>query len=244
MKLNLQCYVINLDRSPERLRNMEVRLANMPFRWQRISAVDGALLHELLINEVDELKYEQCHGKPIARAEIGCYLSHIRALQIFLQSSNEYALVLEDDAFPDDDFSHVLYQLLLINHQWDVVKLSGFHRAYPIKCIKLDEKYQLGVPLARHCNTAALLYNRVAAKAIVDRLLPMSLPFDHALEQPWLYGAKLRVVTPSPVAAGDGTESTITKTSTRPFVWYKRLSTYIFRIHNELRRFRWALSQK
>ncbi|MBS1175556.1 MAG: hypothetical protein H6R05_1687 [Burkholderiaceae bacterium] len=244
MKLNLQCYVINLDRSPDRLNNMEARLANMPFEWQRISAVDGSLLPELLSSEVDERNYERCHGKPIARAEVGCYLSHIRALKVFLQSANEYALILEDDAFPADDFPQVLYKLLSITPQWDVVKLSGFHRAYPIKCIELDGKYKLGVPLARHCNTAALLYNRVAAHAVLETLLPMSLPFDHALEQPWLYGGKMRIVTPSPVAAGDGTESTITTTANRSFVWYKRLSTYLFRIRNELKRFKWAWSQK
>lgn len=124
MKLNLQCYVINLDRSPKRLKQMKARLANMPFEWLRISVIDGNLLPQLLITEVDELQYERCHGKPpIARAEVGCYLSHIRALQVFLQSSN-------------------------------------------------------------------------------------------------------------------------TATANRPFVWYKILSTYVFRIRNELRRFKWAWGQK
>lgn len=74
-------------------------------------------------------------------------------------------------------------------------------------------------------------------------MMPMNLPFDHALEQPWLYDVKLRVVEPSPAQAGDGTESTIVGTKTQKFKWYRRFSTYGFRIKNELNRAFWSISQ-
>ena len=84
---------------------------------------------------------------------------------------------------------------------------------------------------------------RNAAQQFIECMLPMSLPFDHALEQPWLYDVKLRVVKPSPVQAGDGAESTIVGTKTQKFKWYRRLGTYGFRIKNELQRLVWSVWQ-
>ena len=143
-------------------------------------------------------------------------------------------MLFEDDASPEPDFMRVIEQLLEVPEQWDVVKLSGFHNPYVIHSNHLINGYVYGVPTTRHCNTAAVLYNRKAAQQFIECMLPMSLPFDHALEQPWLYDVKLRVVKPSPVQAGDGAESTIVGTKAQKFKWYQRLSTYVFRLKNEV----------
>jgi glycosyl transferase family 25 len=179
----------------------------------------------------------------LARAEIGCYLSHVQAMRQFLRTDKKYLLLFEDDASPEPDFMRVIEQLLEVPEQWDVVKLSGFHNPYVIHSNHLINGYVYGVPTTRHCNTAAVLYNRKAAQQFIECMLPMSLPFDHALEQPWLYDVKLRVVKPSPVQAGDGAESTIVGTKTQKFKWYRRLGTYGFRIKNELQRLVWSVWQ-
>lgn len=241
---DLLVLVINLDRSPERLIHMTERLNRLPFEWKRLPAIDGGVLSELRHEEVDENLYECQHGKPLARAEVGCYLSHVKAMRQFLSSGKQYLLLFEDDAYPEEAFVDVLVKLLNQPDTWDIVKLSGFHAPHIIKRRKLTHKYCVGVPMTRHLNVAAVLYNRQAAQQFVDSMLPMSLPFDHALEQPWLYGARLRVVCPNPVRAGDGTESTIVGTKTRKFKWYRRFSTYGFRIKNEVARVQWAISSK
>ena len=241
---DLLVLVINLDRSPERLKRMAERLNHLPFEWQRLPAIDGGALSELRHEEVDENLYERQHGKPLARAEVGCYLSHVTAMKQFLRSDKHYLLLFEDDAYPEEAFVAVLEELLNQSDTWDIVKLSGFHAPHIIKRRKLTHKYCVGVPMTRHLNVAAVLYNRQAAQQFIGSMLPMSLPFDHALEQPWLCDVKLRVVVPNPVQANDGTESTIVGTKTRKFKWYRRFSTYGFRIKNEIARVRWAVSSK
>jgi hypothetical protein len=74
-------------------------------------------------------------------------------------------------------------------------------------------------------------------------LEPMRLPYDHALERPWAFGQRLRIVTPSPVQAHDGSPSTISSGRTRKFGWAQRLPTHAFRLRNESRRLAWALGQ-
>lgn len=45
------------------------------------------------------------HKKALTPGELGCTLSHLKALKNFLASSDEYAIVFEDDAIQDCDFT-------------------------------------------------------------------------------------------------------------------------------------------
>lgn len=235
--------VINLDRSPERLVAMAHRLRTLGLPWQRVQAVDGPALPAWPPGSVDERGYARWHGKPVAAGEVGCHLSHLKALQTFVDSGASHLLLLEDDALPGPDCRAVVEALLRDASRWDVVKLSGFHRGSPAPVAELLPGHRLAVPFSRQGNTAALMFNRGAAQAALGALAPMRLPYDHALERPWTYGQRLRIVTPSPVHAQDGSPSTISGGRTRKFGWMRRLPTHAFRVRNEARRLAWALSQ-
>lgn len=235
----LHAFVINLDRSPERMEKMRERLAPLPLSWERVPAVEGKLLDLADHPEVCVSGYRQWHGKDLNPAEAGCYLSHIAVLRRFLEGPWQYALVLEDDADFPPDFMPLLQSLLAQEASWDVVKLSGFHRGTPIKLGPLHGKYSLAVPLSRLCNSNSLLIHRRAAERLLRGLLPMRLPYDHALERAWLWGLKLRMVTPLPCPADTGVGTTIgTSTTMRRFKLpaHRRLPAYMFRLRTELGR--------
>ena len=239
----LATFVINLERSPERLVAMGERLRTLGLPWRRIVAVDGAALPTWPPGSVDEAGYARWHGKPVAAPEVGCYLSHLKALRTFLDTGATHLLLLEDDALPGPSTREVLEALLRCHAAWDVVKLTGFHRGSPLSVASLVPGHRLAVPFSRQGNTAAVLYSRPAAESAVRALVPMRLPFDHALERPWVFGHRLRVVTPSPVHAKDGSPSTISGARTRKFGWAQRLPTHAFRLRNEAQRLAWALGQ-
>lgn len=44
-------------------------------------------------------------SQPLTPSELGCTLSHLKALELFLESENEYALIFEDDAILPDDLT-------------------------------------------------------------------------------------------------------------------------------------------
>ena len=71
----------------------------------------------------------------------------------------------------------------------------------------------------------------------------MRLPFDHALERAWLYGLKLRVVTPFPCPADTDLSSDIgyDDKDKLKFVFYMRFQCYFFRIRTELLRIIFAV---
>jgi glycosyl transferase family 25 len=246
MRPDFQTFLINLDRSQDRLRTMTHRLARAGLRWQRVPAVDGSALDLRRRADVDERGFRLRHGKRLNPAEVGCYLSHIQALKTFLDGPWSWALVLEDDADFPADFTSLVGHLIERSDQWDILKLSSFHGGAPVPVADLPQARRLAVPLARLMNANCILFNRHAAQVLVERLLPMTLPYDHALEQAFLFGLRLRTVTPIPCPAETGLPSTIgNRAQLRPFKlrWYKRLPAMLFRLSMEARRVVLGLAQ-
>jgi GR25 family glycosyltransferase involved in LPS biosynthesis len=107
---------INLDRSPDRRKNMESLLNNVNVPKNRISAIDG--------KKEDLSKYKTAY---MSNGEVACTLSHIKAINSLKDSSGEYFMICEDDITFDnlkyfneslDDIikSSPKFDILLINH--------------------------------------------------------------------------------------------------------------------------------
>ena len=100
--MNINFYVINLDRSTERLELISSQLSNQKINLKRIPAIDGIELN--IDKEADDAtcKYEM--GRSIQPGEVGCFLSHIKALEAFISSKSDFAVILEDDAIIQSEF--------------------------------------------------------------------------------------------------------------------------------------------
>jgi glycosyl transferase, family 25 len=232
-------YVINLDRSPERMASMSERLQALSLPWCRISAVEGKLLNLHQLQELSLPGFLARHGKHPKPAEVGCYLSHIRVLEAFLaQADAQYALILEDDVIFQPDLLAVLTSLLACKDQWDLVRLAGFHSGGPVGVRTLTPKRRLTVMFFRQTSSAAYLINRHAARQMLSTLLPMTVPYDHAFDRPWAMGIRARMVHPLPITLDTAQVSTIgyAPQNSGMLKWHRRLSTHRYRLGNELRR--------
>jgi GR25 family glycosyltransferase involved in LPS biosynthesis len=80
-----QVYLINMDSRPDRLANVMSRISGLETKIIRVSAVTGG--------EVKEL------GSPIfgPANNVANWYSHMKVLNLFLESGDEYCVVLEDD---------------------------------------------------------------------------------------------------------------------------------------------------
>ena len=86
--------VINLEGSDERLESVRHMLDREQVAWRRMPAVDGR--HGMPEGDYD---YDEAvaiirHDRPMNTGEIGCYLSHIKALRMFLAGEAACAVVL------------------------------------------------------------------------------------------------------------------------------------------------------
>src|SRR5690606_11915877 len=142
--LNYQTYLINLDRSTERLERMvKVFEESGIDNYERVSAVDARNLKEgdyILKNRYD---------RDLVPGEIGCFMSHIKVMQEFLKSNYEFALIIEDDAKLYDNFKITMEKALAAypdlpeKYKWDVLKLFNRKRRN-IKIQQLDETHFIG----------------------------------------------------------------------------------------------------
>lgn len=246
--MSYQVYLINLARSPKRLARMEAHLTDVGLSWQRVEAIDGQVLPNLYWQKVDQACYLRMHGKQVTPDEVGCYFSHLKAIEAFLTSDHEHALIFEDDVIIDPHFK-LLWEHLLQQHAlWDFLHLSGVHRAAPMSLHAIDGEYELAVYLARQTGAGAYAINRLAAKKLLAHLLPMKVPFDHAFNKPWELGLRQWGVHPLPV---DQKTLELTQSSTIDqalikagrLPWWRKLPTMRFRLQCEARRLIYGLLQ-
>lgn len=244
----LQTWVINLDRAPERLARVSAQLQHLRLPFTRLSAVDARSLTPEQRGALDEAAYRRKHGMAPLAGELGCYLSHVQAMQHFLASPAAFALVLEDDVLLHDSLPAVLHGLMQHADRWDVVKLSAVHSGTPQPVLEVAPGHQLAVMLSRCTGSSAYVMNRRAAQAYLQQpggLLPMSLPYDHVFDQGWRFGLKFRLVTPTPCGHDETIASTIVAPPgpSRKFHWTRRLPAHLYRLGNEWQRLVYGLTQ-
>ena len=217
-QLNLGVYLINLDRSAERLAHMTAQLNNIGLNFERIRAVDGADL-QLDGDGVDNLRidfdyWRKFHHRNMMASEIGCYMSHILALETFQASSHNFALVLEDDADIGDAFPGVLRDVIAHASEWDIVKFCASHPGIQISRTHLSNGSSLVSYITRTARATAYVVSHSAVGRLLDQLYPIRLPFDHVFDRNFEHGLKMRGVKPMPVTTGK-TQSVINESRKR-----------------------------
>jgi glycosyl transferase family 25 len=200
-----------------------------------VPAVNGNAL-ELPIAGYEEGQYRWYHGRSTNPREVGCYFSHIRACEAFLQSDHQHALICEDDIILQPHFEEVLDQALRHARSWNVLRLSGLSNGTPLKVAPLTAGHALYVSIGRLKGAGAYIVDRAAAKAFAAKLLPMWLPYDHAVDREWFYGLRAAVVLPFPVSQTEsGFRSSIQAGKTRQLGKLRRwATTYPYQVYNEI----------
>jgi len=116
-------FVINLDKSTDRMAKISKRLDELEVPFERISAVYGAELtqKELEINYDPKLNAKK-YRRELPCGEIGCYMSHIKAWKTIIERKLQCAIVLEDDITIEKEFKMFVERLASSTGDFDIVK--------------------------------------------------------------------------------------------------------------------------
>jgi len=120
----LKAYVINLDRSADRLAHMNAELGRVGVAFERVAAVDGAALDP---TELDAFRKARSSGNPNGwlPGEIGCFLSHLEAWRRIAGGENSWGAVFEDDVRVAADLKPLFASTDWIASDADVVRLEA-----------------------------------------------------------------------------------------------------------------------
>ena len=191
-------YVINLDRDVERMASIRANLEALGLPFERLSAVMGKDVPEWE-KLVDMSAYAWRNRLDTPRAgEVGCYLSHLKAMETFLRTDAPWCVILEDDVEVLPACAAVL-RSLAEKDDWDLVKLFNFHSGLPVKKRALGSAHHLVAHLTRTTSSAAYVVNRRAAETLMQSMRPITEQVDHALDRPWETGLRVRGIRPMPV---------------------------------------------
>jgi len=225
--VNAIIYIINLDTAIERRKSIEEELlkTNIPFKF--ISAVDK--------NSIDTIKHQVVnkYKKPLIPAEIGCFLSHYKVKSLFLKSTYDFAIILEDDILLSEDFDKLIkkavrqHSSLPKKHQWDVLKLKSHGRKRMIKINDIDENYSL-ISGAVAITTLAAIWTRKGAELFLENAVKneaciIEMPIDCALQEPWKYNLKIFNISP-PITSSKGFKSQIRPKKKVKSTFFDRIS--------------------
>ena len=232
-------YVINLDRDVERMASLAGSLRGLNLTYVRVSAVLGKEVPDWE-KLVDVELYGARNRLPMPRpGEVGCYLSHLKAMEEFLRTDAPWCVILEDDVEVRPECVEVLAALGQ-EDDWDLVKLFCFHSGLPVRKRALTQNHHLVVHLTRTTSSAAYVVNRRAAETLLKSMRHITEQVDHALERPWETGLRVRGVRPLPVVLAPVAATTTIgydgRHATR-LPWKRSLRLFLSRAGKEIRRF-------
>lgn len=183
-------YVMNLDRSTDRLAQISAALRAAGLAFERIPAVDASELEPSIYERVyDAQANRRNYLAPLSPQEVACFLSHRRAWQTFLTTSDApFAAFLEDDAAPrfGDRNLQFLQQTFAESDRAQIIKL------YHPPTMRIPVRRPLVPPLG----AVAQAMNRAAAQALLEFTERFHEPVDVALQRWWDHGARITVAHP------------------------------------------------
>jgi glycosyl transferase family 25 len=198
-------FLINLDRSVERLAHMRGQFGRLGMVVERVPGVEG-----LNIPSWMRLEFKGPHL--LSAGEVGCYASHLVVAQKIVAEGLPYAVVLEDDAILDDDFLASCADA--IEHApegWDLIHLSA---APTLKrtMVAVADLPNTGRALVQYLQypwttVAYVISNRGARKSLAP--MARARPIDWANSHPWIQGFNAFGVYPAPARQNLDLESQI-----------------------------------
>lgn len=198
----MKCYIINLDRAPDRWNATAQKFEDLGFDVVRIAAIDGKTLSPPY-PDFSPFLYFCCRGRPISAAKIACFKSHLKALETFLATDDEFAMICEDDVTPQAELSEIVEKAMRYADVWDLLRLNGIKPTRGVDFAVLSDRYRLGCDLKTASGNGAKIVNRRAARAILDKTLPIRLPHDVTLFYDLPIGIREVSVRPFPIALNE-----------------------------------------
>ncbi|MBU0834711.1 MAG: glycosyltransferase family 25 protein [Alphaproteobacteria bacterium] len=242
--MSVAILAINLDRSTDRWEVLAKRATALGLPLTRVSAVDGKLTPEKKREAIDDAAFRRNTGRLMLAGEYGCYKSHIKALNAFLATADDLALIVEDDVELCADLRDRVQAAFEAVPDAGVIKFFN-HRVVGFRKTNTSN---LGDEIGRAIHgplgsAACYAVSRRGAALLIKHLTVMRYPWDAALERGWdhfghVYTTQKNVAN---IARGGTTIATRDIYRSVKFPKWKRLGTYARRLRDDLVRLAYAL---
>ncbi len=196
-------FLINLDRSPDRLAFMQEQFRKIGLTVERVSGVNGTAVPDYL---ADDFRGPNL----LTPGEVGCYASHLVIAKTIIERGLPYGIVIEDDVLLEPCFERVCRAAAENAPEgWGYLLLSHAFKHTLVSVARLDADHDL--VRFRHCylNTGAtIISNHGARQWIASRKRTRPVDID-AIKYSWSCGLDVLGVHPAVARQTDTITSTI-----------------------------------
>jgi glycosyl transferase family 25 len=200
----LHTFYINLDHRTDRRDALENQLSALGLSSTRVSAITPMELSE---GQRDFCKRTQRTSDPIIEVELCCNLSHQRALEAFLATSDDYALILEDDALLASDLPEVLAEIERVGMPSDLLRLETYidRTQFGLKPHAHYGRYSARTMHSYTWGTAGYVVNRKAAERYARSTRFDTMTTDRALWRRLSHATDVKILQlyPAPIVQID-----------------------------------------
>lgn len=198
--MSIPCRIISLDPAGPLAVALVAELNAQGIQPEFVPAVDGRRgLPSLLGREMfDDRKALIRHGRLLRPAEVGCYLSHYRALQQAWDEGLERICLLEDDVGLEPDFARVLAAIKALPDDVEFVRLMALRirKRKVLSPLPNCGSHRLVRPERGWCGTQGYVMNRAGMRKVLDAAWRIYEPIDKFYDHFWEYGMRHYGVEP------------------------------------------------
>jgi glycosyl transferase family 25 len=210
----MRIILINLSRAADRLQNMARQFSVLGLEFSRLEATDGKSLAAEDRALVDNDRRRRITPYPLSDNEIGCWLSHRRALQDVAMGEASMAAVVEDDAQLSSDFPRVLRSLERMGPDFDFVflhrKMKRGEIFVPLHQLLPD--LSLGRVGPAHMGAIAYIVSKKGAQKFLSYAPRFAHAVDKEIHRYWANGLDIYGLERPIVSHADGGRSFIEET--------------------------------
>jgi GR25 family glycosyltransferase involved in LPS biosynthesis len=144
----MKIFVITLENSIDRQKSIKLQFQKINFPFEFIYGIDGKKLSKAELNQYydDAIAKKYC-GRSLELGEIGCAISHRLVYKKMIDENIDRAIILEDDALLENDFTLVINLLSKLRINKFVIKLDLHNEMkkiiLPCHKIWLNNKYKI-----------------------------------------------------------------------------------------------------
>ena len=164
-------FVMNPDKYYERRKALTQLLEKTPFQFQFIAINDDLELTPTAITKNhDSQRTIDSFGRDFSLGELASTLNHLHSYKKFLESENDLAIIMEDDAdFIVDEFIFIIEQIIKIinNSKPQVYLLTPVISYLNKKSRNLSRNYKV-VEVIQSWDSSGYIINREAAERMIN----------------------------------------------------------------------------
>ena len=192
-------FIINLDRSPERMAASERLMSEAGLTFERVPACDWRSLSQADIHRYVSCRPPRFAKRPVQPVEVACFLSHLTIWQRIAVGNSPGAFVFEDDFELASRCSEILSLISSRKPDWDMLKLYSNKAKTLTESAPLIGNYRVGNSKKLPMATLAYAITKPAAGRLANMAIPIGRPVDLFLKHWWEHSLCIKVMMPPPV---------------------------------------------